>query len=256
MRKLVLISVIVFLAFVPVHAHGASLDTSYRPDRDSFGFANFGDQEGIEGIDLNELLGTNFHDEIICHTGHCFGMAVASVENFNSRVASITIPREKAMPYIDRIQTGQSFYYIADFFRWPLGEKTSNDTAEYEKLCTRISSGIPAVLGVYSSCNDYPGHAVVAYRIEQDGNRSYIYVYDPNIPATLHNYDTEPMIAVFDMANGTFYYNNGHLFDEMKVDEIDDTSVDLGKALTAGFVSLPFAAAIMLVRRPRSRRRP
>jgi hypothetical protein len=255
MRKLVFLAVIAaFLALFPGHAHG--LDTGFRPDRDGFGFANFGDPEGPGGFDLNTLLGTNFHDEFLCHTGHCFGMAQASVENFESGNASILIPTSDAMPYIDRIQTGQSFYYIAGFFRAPLGEKPADNGVEFKKLCARLSAGKPAVLGIYSSCNNGPGHAVVAYRIEQDGEKAFIYIYDPNIPPTLHDYETVPMMAVFDVSDGTFSYDNGRTFDEMKLDDLDDTGIALGRALSAGFVGLPFMAVLLLVRRPRSPRRP
>jgi hypothetical protein len=255
MRKLVLVSVvIIFLALLPAYARG--IDTGFRPDRDGFGFANFGDPEGPCGVDLNALLGTNFHDEILCHTGHCFGMAQASVENFVGGKTSILVSMAEAMPYIDQVQTGQSFYYIADFFHLPFGENQPGNTAEYEKLCDRISTGKPAVIGIYSSRDNAPGHAVVAYRVEQDDDRSYIYVYDPNLPATLHDYGAEPMVATFDTVNGTFYYDNGQAFDEMRLDDIDDTGVALGKALSAGFLGLPFVAALLLVRRPRSPRRP
>jgi hypothetical protein len=255
MRKLVFLAVVViFIALLPGHAHG--IDTGYRPDRDGFGFANFGDPEGPGGFDLNALFGTSFHDEILCHTGHCFGMAEASVENFESGNASILVPMEAAMPHIDRIQTGQSYYYIADFFRLPFGVKPTNNTAEYEKLCARLSTGKPAVLGIYSSRNDGPGHAVVAYRIEQDGEKAFIYIYDPNMPATLHDYGAEPMVAIFDTTDGTFTYDNGRTFDEMKLDDLDDTGIALGKALSAGFLGLPFAAVLLLVRHPRSRQRP
>jgi hypothetical protein len=255
MRKLVLIMVIVaFLALVPGLARG--IDTGFRPDRDGFGFANFGDPLGSSGVDLNALLGTGFHDEIFSHTGHCFGMAGVSVENFGSGNASILIPMAEAMPHIDRVQTGQSFYYIADYFRWPFGEKPTDNTEEYARLYARLSTGRPAVLGIYSYCNNGPGHAMVAYSIDRDGEKSYIYVYDPNLPATLHDYEAEPMIAVFDATDGTFSYDNGRTFDEMKVDDIDDTGIALGKALSAGFVGLPFMAVLLLVRRPRSRLRP
>ena len=161
------------------------------------------------------------------------------------------------MPHIDRVQTGQSFYYIADFFRAPFGEKPTDNRAEFEKLCARLSAGKPAVLGIYSSYNDGPGHAVVAYRIERDGDESaYIYIYDPNLPATLHDYEAAPMIAVFDAADGTFCYDNGRTFDEMRLDDLDDAGIALGKALSAGLVGLPFVAVLLLVRRPRFPRRP
>jgi hypothetical protein len=255
MRKLVFLAVVVaFLALLPAHAHG--LDTGYRPDRDGFGFANFGDPEGPGGFDLNALPGTSFHDEILCHTGHCFGMAEASVENFAGGNASILIPAAEAMPHIDQVQTGQSFYYIAGFFRAPFGEKPANNTAGFAKLCARLAAGRPAVLGIYSSKNDGPGHAVVAYRVDRDGEKASIYVYDPNLPATLYDYEAAPMIAVFDATDGTFSYDNGRTFDEMKVDDLDGTGIALGKALSAAFVGMPFAAFLLLVRRPRSRRRP
>jgi hypothetical protein len=252
MRKLVFLAVVVaFLALFPGHAHG--IDTGFRPDRDGFGFANFGDPEGAGGFDLNALLGTDFHDEILCHTGHCFGMAEASIENFAGGNASILIPAAEAIPYIDRVQTGQSFYYIADFFRAPFGVVPNDNAAEFEKLCARLSTGKPAVLGIYSSSNNGPGHAVVAYRVDRDGDQSYIYIYDPNIPPTLHDYEAEPMIAVYSAADGTFSYDNGRTFDTMKLDDLDDAGIALGKRLTAGLLCMSCTAFIaLLVLRPRS----
>jgi hypothetical protein len=257
MRKLVFLAVIVaFIALFPAHARGLEIDTGFQHGRDGFGFANFGDPVGLGGVDINALLGTGFHDEIFSHTGHCFGMAEVSVENFQSGNASILVSMEEAMPRIDRVQTGQSFYYIADFFRVPFGEKPSDNKEEYARLRARLSAGSPAVLGIYSSCNNGPGHAVVAYRIEQGGEKASIYIYDPNLPATLYDYEAEPMIAVFDATNGTFRYDNGRAFDEMKLDDIDSTGIAFGKALSAGFLGLPFMAVLLLVRRPRSRLRP
>jgi hypothetical protein len=259
MRKLIILTAAVFavfLAFGPGLARGA-VDTGFRPDRDGFGFPNFGDAERVAGIDLNALAGTDFHDDIFCHTGHCFGMARACVENFLNGTASIAIPEGEAMPYIDRVQTGQSFYYIGDFFSRPFGDSGLNNSGEYARLLARLSAGLPAVIGIYPSAGDHPGHAVVAYRIDRDGDRSYIYVYDPNLPATLHDYDAEPMVAVFDAANGTFYYDNGRAFDEMRLDDVDGSGIELGKTVSAGMIGLPCTAlAALLVMRPRSPRRP
>jgi hypothetical protein len=64
------------------------------------------------------------------------------------------------------------------------------------------------------------------------------------------------MVAAFDAADGSFSYDNGRAFDEMKIDDVDDTVVGLGKALSAGFLGLPLVAVLLLVRRPRSRLRP
>jgi hypothetical protein len=249
MRKLVLIAVVVaFLALMPAYAHGACLDTGYRPDRDGFCFANFGDPEGPAGVDLPALLGVSFHDEIVCHTGHCFGMALASIDNFARGNASVDVPQAEAMPGIDRIQTGQSFYYIADFFLRPFG-KPSNNTEEYEALRRCLAAGTPAVLGIYSSTGDGPGHAVVAYRIEEAGEKAYIYVYDPNIPATEHDYWIAPMVAVYDMTEGTFSYDNGRAFDEMIVDVIDDSGVVIGKTISLGLVGFPMVLGMLIIRR-------
>jgi hypothetical protein len=257
---ILLTALILFLTFSPGIARASadtnvSVDTGYRPDRDGFGFANFGDPESMAGVDLNVLTGIRFHDEIFSHTGHCFGMAEASVENFISGRSSVDIPLEETMPGIDRIQTSQSFYYVADFFRPPFGEKAINCTAEYARLYERLSTGRPAVIGVYPSTGNYPGHAVVAYKIVKEGEKSYIYVYDPNIPPTARDYSTEPMVAVYDRENGTFLYDNGRLFDEMKLDDIDGTGVLLGKTLSAGLLGTPCMALALLIWRPRFLRR-
>ncbi|OPY27491.1 MAG: hypothetical protein A4E28_02002 [Methanocella sp. PtaU1.Bin125] len=250
---IVLATVALFLVLSPGQAR-ASADTGYRPDRDGFGFANFGDPVTVAGVDLNMLAGVGFHDEIFSHTGHCFGMAVASVQRYGNGNGSIGLAAEDVMPEIDRIQTEQSFYYIADFFRPPFGEKTYDCSREYARLLARLSEGRPAVIGVYSSTGSYPGHAVVAYKIETAGEKSYIYVYDPNFPATLRDYEEEPMIAVYDAEGGTFLYDNGRTFDEMRLDDVDGTGVVLGKTLSAGFVGVPCMAIALLIWRPLSRR--
>ena len=248
MRKLIIIPVIVaFLALCPGLARG-SADTGFRPDRDGFGFANFGDAVAIGGVDLNALAGTSFHDEIFSHTGHCFGMAEASVENFEGGKASISIPAEEAIPYIDRIQTGQSFFYIGDFLRQPFGGKPQNNAGEYLRLSERLSAGRPAVIGIYPSGGGYPGHAVVAYRIERDGEKSDIYIYDPNLPATLHDYDAYPVIAVFDAADGTFLYDNGRAFDEMRLDDLDGTGIAMPLWPEYGYMYMLFSISLLPLR--------
>ncbi len=234
----VLAIAILFLVFSPGPAR-ASIDTGYRPERDGFAFANFGEPESIAGVDISLLTGARFHDEIFSHTGHCFGMAMASVERYGSGNGSVGLAVTDVMPEIDRIQTEQSFYYIADYFRPPFGGKTYNCSGEYARLCERLYEGRPAVIGVYSSKGSYPGHAVVAYKIETEGEMSYIYVYDPNLPPLQHDYVEEPMIAVYDSVNGTFLYDNDRTFDELQLDDVDGTGIALGKTLSAGFVGVP-----------------
>jgi len=97
---------------------------------------------------------------------------------------------------------------------------------------------------------------VVAYKIETEGEKSYIYVYDPNLPATQRDYTEEPLVAVYDSANGTFHYDNGRSFDELQLDDVDGTGIVLGKTLSAGFVGVPCMAIALLIWRPRIRRRP
>ena len=101
-------------------------------------------------------------------------MAVTSVERYMSGETSSDLKAADIMPEINRIQTEQSFYYIADFFRPPFGEKAYDCTREYARLCERLSDGRPAVIGIYSSTGSYPGHAAVAYKIQTEGEKSYI----------------------------------------------------------------------------------
>lgn len=254
MRPGLLLPLILFL-FATGAAHAAFVDTGFRPDPDGFGFPNAGDPEEFGGIDLNALTGWSFHDEILRHTGHCFGMCLASVENFGQNKSSIDDSLADAMPGIDRIQTEQSFYYIGSCFQPPF-IKGPDNKAEYEKILERLTSGRPAVLGLYSSGRTHPGHAVVAYMIEQRDGMAYIYVYDPNLPATLHDYNVDPMVAVFDPASNTFSYDNGRQFDEVRLDDIDAAGVAGGQAVTAGLFALPGLAVALIIGRPRYLRRP
>ncbi len=65
------------------------------------------------------------------------------------------------------------------------------------------------------------------------------------------------MIAVFSAADGTFSYDNGRTFDTMKLDDLDDAGIALGKRLSAGLLCMSCTTLIaLLVLRPRSRLRP
>jgi hypothetical protein len=254
MRPGLFLPIILFLlAAWPVQAD--VVDTGFRPDPHGFGFPNAGDPEVLLGIDVNALLGTDFHDEILRHTGHCYGMCVAAVKAFERNGTSIGCAPADAMPAIDRIQTGQSFYYIAGCF-WPPYSGGRDNFAEYRRLRERLSSGRPAVLGVYPSARTHPGHAVVAYMVERRNGVARIYVYDPNLPATLHDYGASPMVAVFDEADGSFRYDNGKQFDDLRVDEVDGDGVARGQAIVAGLLALPGIMAALLIGLPLSPRRP
>lgn len=235
-----------FLLLSVASADAQAIDTGYRPWNNGFSFQNAGDPEAFYGIDLNAMTGTDFHDEIFRHTGHCFGMAQASIDDFLANRTSITEPYEEAMPRIDRIQTEQSFYYIADYCRPQLGSPAPDVRAEYRKILDRLSSGRPAVIGVYYSGGGHPGHAVVAYRADLDGNRTLVSVYDPNLPPALYDYRETPAEAVFDLHNGTFQYDNGEPFDQVRLDDISHAGVVAGQVITAGLASLPAAALLIM----------
>lgn len=231
-------------------AEQQSLDTGYRPWINGFSFQNAGDPEAFFGFDLNGVAGTNYHDEIFRHTGHCFGMAQASVDDFLANRTSADESRDAAMPRIDHIQTEQSFYYVADYAVSPLGGSATDNSAEYEKILDRLSTGKPAVLGVYYSAGGHPGHAVVAYRAELEENKTLLYVYDPNLPPALYDYRESPAVAVFYPATGAFSYDNGQVFDQVRLDDVSQSGVERGRTLVTGIVSFPAVAIfIAAVRR-------
>jgi hypothetical protein len=227
-------------------ASAEPIDTGYRPWVNGFSFQNSGDAEAFYGVDLGALAGPDFHDEIFRHTGHCYGMASASVEDFLANRSSMDMSIETAMPRLDRIQTEQSFYYIADYARSPFGGSSPGNRAEYEKIMDRLASGRPAVIGVYYSGGGHPGHAVVAYRADTIDNKTLLSVYDPNLPPALYPYEETPLTAVYDIKNGSFWYDNGQPFDQVRLDDISQAGVAGGKALTAGVASLPCAFIFVL----------
>ncbi len=240
---LLILSASLLLSTGPASASGASstgaIDTGYRPWVNGFSFQNSGDAEAFYGVDLGALAGPDFHDEIFRHTGHCYGMASASVEDFLANRSSMDVSIETAMPRLDRIQTEQSFYYIADYARAPFGGSSPLNRAEYEKIMDRLASGRPAVIGIYYSGGGHPGHAVVAYRADTIDNKTLLSVYDPNLPPAMYPYEETPLTAVYDLENGSFWYDNGQPFDQVRLDDISQAGVAGGKALTAGMASLP-----------------
>ena len=245
-------STALFAGVAGAAAGAQSVDTGYRPWINGFSFQNSGDPEAFYGIDLNSFTGTNFHDEIFRHTGHCYGMALASVQDFEANLSSIDQPETSVMPRLDHIQTEQSFYYIAEYIRSIFGDNRLDNRAEYEKIIDRLSSGHPAVLGVYHSGGGYPGHAVVAYKADYDGNRTLISVYDPNLPPTMYDYGESsdygesPVAAVYDIVNGTFWYDNGQAFDLVRLNDLNRTGVASGRAIIASVATLPGVALFIL----------
>ena len=248
------LSLLLSLSLSAGTARAAVIDTGFRPDPDGFGFANAGDPEAFFGLDLNALAGTNIHDEVLRHTGHCFGMCEASIDHFLAGRASIGEGQAAAMPEIDRLQTAQSFFYLGECFRPPFLRGPDN-RAGFAAALAQLEEGRPAVLDVYSSAGSCPGHAVVAYAVDRQEDVSLIYVYDPNLPPTLHDYAAEPLIAFFDNATGSFSYDNGQKFDELKPGAIDGAGVAGGQAAAAGLLALPLLATALVIA-PRSRRRP
>lgn len=234
---LLILSTFLLLSMDPASAE--TTDTGYRPWVNGFSFQNFGEAEAFYGVDLGAVLGPDFHDEIFRHTGHCYGMASASVDDFMASRSSINVTLEEAMPRIDLIQTEQSFYYIAEYVRSPFDYSAPDNRAEYEKIMDRLVSGRPAVIGVYYSGGGHPGHAVVAYRADTIDNRILISVYDPNLPSSMYPYEEAPLTAVYDLANDSFWYDNGQPFDQVRLNDISSAGVADGKALTAGLASLP-----------------
>ncbi|CAJ36436.1 hypothetical protein [Methanocella arvoryzae] len=225
------------------------VDTGYRPWTHGFSFQNFGDPEVYYGIDLGAVLGSDFHDEIFRHTGHCYGMASASVDDFLANRTPADQPIDEAMPCIDRIQTDQSFYYIAEYARFPFGGKALDNRAEYEKIIERLKSGKPAVIGVYYSAGGHPGHAVVAYRADVGENETRISVYDPNLPPAMYPYVEAPLTAVYYLKNGSFQYDNGQPFDQVRLNDLDASGIAAGRALAASLASLPGALLFLLLMR-------
>ncbi|WP_424358500.1 hypothetical protein [Methanocella sp. MCL-LM] len=225
------------------------IDTGYRPWTHGFSFQNSGDPEVFYGVDLTALTGQDFHDEIFRHTGHCYGMARASVDDFIANRTPADQSIEEAMPRLDRIQTEQSFYYIAEYVRFPFGGKAPDNRAEYDKIIERLYSGKPAVIGVYYSAGGHPGHAVVAYRADIAENEARIAVYDPNLPPAMYPYTEAPMTAVYYLKNGSFRYDNGQPFDQVRLNDIDQSGVAGGRALVASLVSLPGVLLFLLLMR-------
>ena len=112
----------------------------------------------------------------------CYGMSETSILYFQEE---LSLPSNKSNTYsLTELEAMRNIFWHQRFFeRSFLGAMklrllNVDLVEEYNKLRTNIRNGKPMILAVQ-------GHTVVAYRIFETGSKSYIYIYENELPYSL-----------------------------------------------------------------------
>jgi len=112
----------------------------------------------------------------------CYGMSETSILYFQGE---LPLPSGKSNTYsLTELEALPKIFWHQRFFERSFLEAMRLRfvnvalAEEYNKLRTNIRNGKPMILAVQ-------GHAVVAYRIFETGSKSYIYIYDNELPYSL-----------------------------------------------------------------------
>ncbi|MFO8009661.1 MAG: hypothetical protein R6U89_02500 [Dehalococcoidia bacterium] len=118
--------------------------------------------------------------------GKCYGMAATSILYFNDELArpsgfntTYALDTNTAEPAIDRYQDEPFLNNIDD--RSALFEDNKLDMTEYAELRRILGQRGPVIVILHQGILT-GHHAVVAYKLIEEDNKSYIAIYDPNWP--------------------------------------------------------------------------
>ncbi|MFW6121864.1 MAG: hypothetical protein ACOC80_13345 [Petrotogales bacterium] len=170
------------------------IDSSFDTKEDSYSFSNNDVPEedrgrcirgkciciGCGGCDCEE-------GRCICE-GKCYGMAATSLLYFTGE---LSLPENKntyelemsdALPNIDKFDGNWRNLLLNTLNKFGDNKMDIND---YNTLKQNIAKGDPMIFLLSGGSGDDGDHAVVAYKIiEDESNKVYIQVYDPNWPLT------------------------------------------------------------------------
>jgi hypothetical protein len=147
----------------------------------------------------------------ICEEGKCYGMAASSISYFTGEellpsgfATTYSLDVNIALPIINDYQDSEDYNLLRSL--WYIGiEDNIMSKKEYDILEENIRGGQPMIFIMRE--DDKIGHAVVAYRIVKDGNKSYILIYD-----NIYNLPDNPWMAfryiTYNNTTGELYYDD------------------------------------------------
>jgi parallel beta-helix repeat protein len=147
-------------------------------------------------------------------TNTCYGMAATSILYFKnplllyqkySKLTTYSLTEEEARDEILRYQGDVINNKLALTLALP---GSPNEEAEYKKLKENIQKNNPMVLALQFKEKLFgkEWHAVVAYKIVEEGNKAYILIYDNELPYSDMSDMTAFRYATFDLATHDLYY--------------------------------------------------
>lgn len=185
-------------------------DTGLRPGRDGFGFANYGDEDGVTNLTpaaVEELFGPDVctsgtrntclltpparawmeEENVAMAAGHCFGMAAAAAQFHRSELqpARFGRPTTPRLPLRGNAPLQRTLAQLNAMQELPAVRRTAtagtpNDVLD-ELVASMKPGGTPVVLGLFRP--EGGGHAVTPFAVEDRGDdRFAVLVYDNNFP--------------------------------------------------------------------------
>jgi len=186
-------------------------DSGFRPDRDGFGFENYGDEVGVLGLNAAYVEGL-FGDRVCASgtgatcvltpparewletenaataAGHCFGMAVAAANFFAKHLSPDRFggTRPAALKITDNVglqRTIAQFNAMQELpaVRAKAISRTPNETLDAIVADLRDGGALPT-LGIFRTDGE-GGHAITPFAVEDRGDDRYaVLVYDNNHP--------------------------------------------------------------------------
>lgn len=118
----------------------------------------------------------------IPYDGYCYGMARSSSEYFESGTHAFgAFDLDTATPSDTIISNQLKIVRYLKGLAMTIGSAPDNNNIELPKILSSVSPTSPQIVLLLPD-RGYVGHAVVAYSVEKSGDKTIIYVYDPNHP--------------------------------------------------------------------------
>jgi len=182
--------------------------------------------------DFSSLITTNFHIWRDGYNfvnwwegseGYCWGMSTSSLFFHLKRLDlpdeyeyTYQIPKDEASPIIRYFQKNAEKDLDEEKHEWNWGldfKLHINESKEYENLVISLKSGKPSCIVLWEYLPTFPyvvpdpnsTHAVVAYKVVEDEDKAYIYIYDPNYPYKSSDV-TSYRVCIYNKTTEEFHY--------------------------------------------------
>ncbi|KAA2262724.1 hypothetical protein F0L68_12600 [Solihabitans fulvus] len=196
------------------------VDTGFRPDKDGFGFQNYGNEAGITNLTPDEMRKL-FGDKICADAaagkcdltpqaqlwmeeqnagmngGHCYGMSVASLLLWKKKMNAADLGGQSTLELVkDNAATQKAIAYTFVHQALPSvkqGTVKGTPNEIVDRLLKELKPDNPETwtIGFYKR-DGSGGHAVTPYAVEDNGNgKAEILIYDNNFPKTVQRIEVD-----------------------------------------------------------------